>query len=245
MSKSKGQTAVLLVVILPVIILILAYTLSHGKLIYRRMKLQNATDGAAYTSALWQARGLNIISDLNWCLVAAFTAESASLKFTYPVTKAVAFSQDTVNRTFPGTSAIAGYGNFKSNFSNGMAVRLDITGMFSLKVKRIGPFKNLQYMVKDTEAGWVDQKNRGPYVLMHGSGNTEPGFTGTGTLGFGIPFMNAFAQAMPDKEDTDLRKLLNDMDVSLVTGDLWDPSYAPKLIPVSLGGPVLSKGVLH
>ncbi|OGF46204.1 MAG: hypothetical protein A2452_13360 [Candidatus Firestonebacteria bacterium RIFOXYC2_FULL_39_67] len=245
MKKTKGQTAVLLIIILPIIILILAYTLSHGKLIYRRMKLQNATDGAAYTSALWQARGLNIVSDLNWCLVAAFTAESASLKFTYPVTKSVALSQDMVNRTFPGTGAYAGYSNFKSNFSNGTAVKLDLKGMFSLKVKRIGPFKDLQYMVKDTTKGWVDQKNRGPYSLVNGLGYPEPGFIGIGAFGFGIPFMNAFAQAMPDKEDTDLRKLLNDMDVSLVTGDLWDPSYAPRLIPVSLGGPILSKGVMH
>jgi len=150
-----------------------------------------------------------------------------------------------VNRTFPGTGAFAGYSNFKNNFSNGDVVPLNPTGMFSLKVKRFGPFAALQYMVKDTERGWVNQRSRGPYVVMTGTGKAEAGFIGTGDFGFGIPFMSAVAGAMPDKEDSDLRKLLNDYDVTLVTGDLWDPSYAPKLIPVSLGVSALSKGVLH
>ncbi|MEI6845975.1 MAG: Tad domain-containing protein, partial [Candidatus Firestonebacteria bacterium] len=217
MKKTKGQTAVLLLIFLPFIFLILAYTLSNGKLIYRRIKLQNATDGAAYTAALWQARGLNIISDLNWCLLTAFTAESARLNFAYPITRSVAQAQDMVNRTFPGTAAFAGYGNFKNNFKNGIAAPLNMTGMFSLKVKRIGPFPELQYMVKDTEAGWVDQKNRGPYVLINGIGKAEPGFIGTNAFGFGIPLMDAVAQAMPAKEDSDLRKVLNDYDITLVT----------------------------
>jgi Flp pilus assembly protein TadG len=245
MKKSRGQIAVLLVIFLPVIILILAYTLSNGKLVYRRIKLQNATDGAAYTSALWQARGLNIISDLNWCLISAFTAESARGNLSYPVTKGVALAQDMVNKTFPGTGAYAGYSNFNRNFTNGKAVPLNLTGMFSLKVKRIGPFVNLQYMVKDTERGWVNQRSRGPFVLMTGLGSAEPGILGSGTFGFGIPAMGAVAEAMPDKTDSDLRKVLNDYDITLVTGDLWDPSYEPKLVPVSAGLSILTKGVMH
>ena len=245
MKKSKGQIAVLLVIFLPIIILILAYTLSNGKLVYRRIKLQNATDGAAYTSALWQARGLNIISDLNWCLVSAFTAESARGNLAYPVTKGVTLAQAMVNKTFPGTGALAGYSNFNKNFTNGKAVPLNLAGMFSLKVKRMGPFANLQYMVKDTERGWVNQRNRGPFVLIIGIGSAEPGILGSGTFGFGIPAMDAVAEAMPDKTDSDLRKVLNDYDITLVTGDLWDPSYEPKLVPVSAGLSILTKGVMH
>lgn len=245
MKKSKGQTTVLLLLFLPIILLILAYTLSNGKLIYKRIKLQNATDGAAYTAALWQARGLNVISDLNWCLVSAYTAETLTQNFTYPVTKSVILGQDMINRTFPGTGALAGYNNFSRNFSNGKVAPLSLSGMFSLKVKRFGKPIMLQYMVKDTEAAWVNQRNRGPFVLMIGFAGAETGFIGENAFGFGIPAMKAIAQAMPDKEDTDIRKLLNEYDISLVTGDLWDPSYEPKLIPVSLGLTILSKGVLH
>ncbi len=244
MKKSKGQTAVLLLVTIPVILLIISYTLSNGKLIYRKIKLQNAVDGAAYTGALWQARGLNVISDLNWALLTALTAEAASGQWDFKVSNGIRLAQDVVNQTFPGTSALAGYGNFKSNFSNGIAVRTGIEGMFSLKVKRFEVLGVKGYMVKDLERGWVNQRLDGPFTRTVGLGNAEPGFFG-GSLSFGIPMLSAFAQAMPDRDSGEPDNLLEGTGIPELAGDLWDPVYYPKLIPVSTGYGAFKKGWLH
>ena len=243
-NKSKGQTVILLIVTIPVILLIIFYTLSNGKLIYRKIKLQNASDGAAYTGALWQARGLNVISDLNWALVAAFSSEAVNPGSGFAVTKSVMLAQDMVNRTFPGTSAIASYGNFKSNFNNGNSIKLNLEGMFSLKVKRSLLLGVESYMVKDIERGWVNQRLDGPFTRTVGIGNPEPGFGGI-LNGFGIPAMTAFAQAMPDRDPRDLDSILSKNELSDLTGGLWDPSYYPKLIPVSAGFGAFKNGWLH
>ena len=244
LKKSKGQTVILLLVTIPVILLIIYYTLSNGRLIYRKIKLQNAADGAAYTGALWQARGLNVISDLNWALVTSFSAEAVSSGSGFAVTKGVMLAQDAVNKTFPGTSAIASYGNFKSNFKNGNAVRLGIKDMFSLKVKRFEFFGVESYMVKDLERGWVNQRLDGPYTQTVGLGDPEAGFGGV-QFGFAIPPLTALAQAMPDRDKRDIDKILAETGIPDLTGDLWDPSYYPKLIPVTGGFSIFKKGWLH
>ena len=244
MKRSKGQTVLLLLVTLPLLVLIISYTLSNGKLIYRKIKLQNAADGAAYTGALWQARGLNIISDLNWALVAAAAAEAASGQWDFQVSNGIKLAQDTVNQTFPGTSALAGYGNFKSNFSNGNAVKLGVDGMFSLKVKRAVLLGVESYMFKDLEKGWVNQRLDGPFTRTMGTGYPEAGFFG-GLNGFGIPVLTAFAQAMPARDPGDMEKLLSGTGVPDLAGDLWDPSYYPKLIPVSTGYGAFKNEGLH
>ena len=248
MKKDKGQTAVLLIILIPIILVILAYTLSNGKLIYERIKLQNATDGAAYTSALWSARGLNVISDLNWSLILVEGAETAKLRFDYKASKVIMKAQDTVNITFPGTGALAGMMNFKANMKEeGTSVMpAGLKGMFSLRVTRYSDEVIPMWMVKDLATGWGDQRKRGPYSRIAGQRLESGGVFNVSLLGFNIPSIYSVAQAMPYRENDELTQ--DEISACLFdSGGLWSPEFYPKLVPVTfeMNIPILNKAMLH
>jgi len=236
----------MVILIIPAIILLLAFTLAVGKLVYMKIRLQNATDGAAFTAALWQARGLNVISDLNWALTASIATETVAKKWDFKISKNIAKVQDGAKASFPGVAAFAMYTNFKTNNGGGACVPV-VTGiadakMFSLRVKR-GSYLESEYlnkimppapMVKEQEGFWVEQRKTGPLIRVGGINYPENLVFGGNLLHWKVPMQYAVASAMPlssgavpgEKE---------------YLGGLWLPNYYPKLIPFGIGFPDLTK----
>lgn len=243
MKNKRGQILVFVIIFIPVLLIVLAFTLATGKMVYYRIKLQNATDGAAYTAALWQARGLNGISDLNWALNAALVADISTLDVEFPVVRAIQKAQDAMNTSFAGASAVAMYSNFSSNIDKSKCVPflLGIKDgkMFSLKVKRTFLLKKIPvYMVKDQPEYWMDQNSTGPLIRVMGIRSPDSPVFGAGLLGSNIPMMESIAQAMP-------ARLGDEYKGTEYLGGLWDPTFYAKLKPVSARVPILKMFVLH
>ncbi|MEI7904823.1 MAG: Tad domain-containing protein [Candidatus Firestonebacteria bacterium] len=239
MKKQRGQVLVLVALAIPAIILLIAFTLAVGKLVYSKIRLQNSADGAAYTAALWQARGLNVISDLNWALLAAGGAETVSLRVDYKISKAIMKVQDGAKASFPGVAALAMYYNFKGNNGGGVCLPV-VTGlqdakMFSLRVKRYRLSEKLDtggiipsFMVKEQERFWVEQKKTGPLIrVICRNSAASPDF-GEKLLHWKIPAQYALASAMPFRSGAESGE-----EESL--GGLWLPHFYPKLIPFGIG----------
>ncbi|UCD84713.1 MAG: Tad domain-containing protein [Deltaproteobacteria bacterium] len=60
-----GQSIVFVAIVLIVLVCFLAVTINVGSQVSRKIRLQNAADAAALSGATWEARGLNIIAELN------------------------------------------------------------------------------------------------------------------------------------------------------------------------------------
>ncbi len=236
--KKRGQAYVSFILLLPAVFLALALIIGGGRLVYLRMRLQNAADGAAYSAALWQSRGLNCIADLNWALLAAEGSEVVTLNYDFKVTRAVSEAQSAAMKAFPGVSALAMYDNFGKNNGGGKCLPL-LTGlkdarMFSLRLRTK---KALLYVERDTPAFWHKQEENGPIIRVVCENPPEE-FPLSGILGRSIPEMWAVAAALPALE--------GDAGTSLsLFGDLWVPKYYPRLTAVDVKVPFLKLAVLH
>ena len=236
--KNRGQAYVSFILLLPAVFLALALVIGGGRLVYMRMRLQNAADGAAYSAALWQSRGLNCIADLNWALLAAEGSEAATLNWDFKITRAVSEAQSAAMKAFPGVSALAMYDSFGKNNGGGKCLPL-LTGlkdtrMFSLRLRTK---EKLLFVERDTPAFWLKQEESGPVIRVV-CVNPPEEFPLSGMLGSLIPEQWAVAAALPALEgDTDTS-------VSLF-GDLWVPKYYPRLTPVNVKVPFLNLAVLH
>lgn len=62
---NKGQTYIFSISALFVLVLFLIFVLYTGSLVRERIQLQNASDSSALSGAVWEARGLNLLSALN------------------------------------------------------------------------------------------------------------------------------------------------------------------------------------
>lgn len=60
-----GQSIVFVALILIVLVCFLAVTINVGSQVSQKIRLQNAADAAALSGATWEARGLNLIAELN------------------------------------------------------------------------------------------------------------------------------------------------------------------------------------
>jgi hypothetical protein len=60
-----GQSIVFVALILIVLVCFLAVTINVGSQVSRKIQLQNAADAAVLSGATWEARGLNLIAELN------------------------------------------------------------------------------------------------------------------------------------------------------------------------------------
>jgi hypothetical protein len=251
MRRQKGQILVFVVLFIPILIVILSFVLATGKMVYYRIKLQNATDAAAYTAALWQARGLNVISDLNWALIAAVGGDIALILENPTLLligdklkcfKAIQRMQDGYIKSFPGLAGMAIRANFKSNIDNAKWFPL-CDSMFSLRIRRYYVLKIKEkgvplYMEKSQPEFWIEQNKKGPFIRIIGVRFKDKIVFGGGFLGLEIPQMNAVAQAIPTREG----------DAYLGTeylGGLWDPNFYAKLSPVSARVPLVKGLVFH
>ena len=236
--RQPGQAYVTFILLLPAVLLALALVIGGGQLVYQRIRLQNAADGAAYTAALWQARGINCIADLNWALLAAEGGEAAALKWDFTVSRAISETQGAAMKAFPGVSALAMYDNFGKNNGAGKCLPL-VAGlkdarMFSLRLRTK---EKLLFVERDLPAFWLKQEESGPVIRVICS-NPPGGFPLSGVLGRQIPELWAVAAALPALEGD------SDTGVSLF-GDLWVPKYYPRLTAVNVRLPIFNLGVFH
>ncbi len=236
--KRPGQAYVAFILLLPVALLVIALVIGGGRLVYQKIRLQNAADGAAYTAALWQSRGLNCIADLNWALLAAEGGEAASLNWDFKISRAISDSQGAALKAFPGVAALAMYDNFAKNNAEGKCLPL-IAGlsdarMFSLRLRKK---EKLLFIERDTPDYWVKQEESGPVIRV--ICNNPPGdFPLSGLLGRSLPELWAVAAALP--------ALAGDSDTSVpLFGDLWIPGYYPRLTAVNIKIPFINRAVLH
>lgn len=237
MKNSRGQVLVFVLLFIPILLIILAFTLSTGKMVYYRIKLQNATDAACYTAALWQARGLNVISDLNWALLASCGGELISLKWDFKISREIQKAQDAAAKSFPGASALAMYNNFKQNIEGSTCLPVP-AGIKDMKMFSLGVKRRQIFMEKDEPARWIDQKKRGPLIRLIGIRAKDKIVFGGDFLGISIPGMYSVCQAMPYREG-DAGQNGGQL------GGLWDPSFYAKLTPVSADIPLVKGVILH
>ena len=236
--RRRGQAYVAFILLLPVALLVIALVCGGGQLVYQKMRLQNAADGAAYTAALWQARGLNCIADLNWALLAAEGGEAAALKWDFKISRAVSEAQSAAMKAFPGAAALAMYDNFAKNNGAGKCLPL-VAGlkdarMFSLRLRTK---ERLLFVERDTPAFWIKQEESGPVIRVICC-NPPGDFPLSGLLGKTLPELWAVAAALPALEGD------GDTSVSLF-GDLWIPGYYPRLTAVNVRIPFFNLAVLH
>ena len=236
--KKRGQAYVAFILLLPAVFLALALVIGGGRLVYRRMRLQNAADGAAYSAALWQSRGLNCIADLNWALLAAEGSELVTRNWDFKVTRAISEAQSSAIKAFPGVSALAMYDNFGKNNGGGkclpLLTGLNDTRMFSLRLRTK---KILLYVERDAPAFWSKQEESGPVIRVI-CVNPPEEFPLSEILGDSIPELWAVAAALPALEG-DTGKGVS------IFGDLWIPEYYPRLTAVNVRVPILNQAVLH
>ncbi|MFH1825123.1 MAG: Tad domain-containing protein [Candidatus Firestonebacteria bacterium] len=246
MKKQKGQIVVFVLLFIPVLLVILAFVLATGKMVYYRIKLQNATDAAAYTAALWQARGLNGIADLNWALVAAAGGDMAKfllLDFDFELVRIIQKVQDGAKKSFPGLAGLAAGMNFSSNIDKSIFEPLPPRiGMFSLRVRRhnmhLLKIEIPTFMEKDSPMFWVKQNETGPFIRFMSHRKDEGIPFGGCILNLGIPIMTAISQAMPYRENDEY------LDIGYL-GGLWDPNFYAKLTPISGKIPWLNGIIFH
>jgi len=87
-NDKNGQALIFVALILFVCICFLAYTINVGHRISVKIEMQNAADAATISGALWEARGLNMISILNvgmtecLALIIMYEAFDRTLDFT-------------------------------------------------------------------------------------------------------------------------------------------------------------------
>lgn len=84
LRRDEGGSVLLLSGMMAFLIAIMSlYSMDTSQAVYNRIVAQNASDGAAETAALWQARGLNLLQILNnfhyQCNATIFALESAAL----------------------------------------------------------------------------------------------------------------------------------------------------------------------
>lgn len=64
-KDEDGQSIVFVALVLIILVCFLAITINVGSQVSRKIQLQNAADAAALSGATWEARGLNLIAELN------------------------------------------------------------------------------------------------------------------------------------------------------------------------------------
>ncbi len=221
-------------------------TFNIGSIVYEKIKLQNAVDSAAITAAIWQARGLNVISDLNYALLAAtggdilkaIVSGTADMVLIRSIQKA----QLAAQTSFAGASALAAYKVFKENDDNAKCLPLP-TGlrdskMFSLRVRRQYFGEIPLHMVKDTPNYWEDQTRDGPFIRLIATKKTPSLFWGK-IIKFNKPII-AVSQACAFNDDKNTSKILK-----YLGGGLWDPTFDAKLMPISVKIPGINGLILH
>lgn len=242
--KDKGQVIVIVLLSCAFLMLFLAVTIGIGQTVNARIKMQNAVDAAALSGAIWQARGLNVISDLNYVLLAAAGGDILRALLTGAIDlqlyNATLQAQKIAAKTFPGAAGLGYRQVFKENIENAECLPAgNILKMFSLRVKRkeiniplLGKVE--LWMEKDREY-WNDQNKKGPFIrLMAVMQKQEFIFAGD-LIGLNVPKIITLAQAAPYVENEYVSM------GCIFGGGLWNPEFDAKLVPVSLPIP----GLLH
>jgi|GEM_PF-1622172 len=235
-KKSKGQVLILGLILLTAILFCLALVLYMGKNISDRIRLQNAVDAATLTAAVWQARGLNVISDLNYALLIAAGGDITKLFSTgdvdFELVKGVQKMQDDVSMSMAGAAALAGQKVFKENDPDAQCYPFPASikdgKMYSLRVKRYMLFGEVPlHMVKDKPDFWENQAETGPLIRLVAVKDSQPIRLVSRLLGKSSGRQVAVAQALPYLTDK------NEMDTG-GGGGLWNPVFNAKLVPLSV-----------
>jgi hypothetical protein len=242
-EKESGQILILVLLLILPLILFAVTVFGIGQMIDERIRLQNAIDSAALSAAIWQARGLNIITDINYPLVLTAIAALKDPQL-WPVVENFKKAQDIANKTFSGAAALSAYETFKENSGGGLCVPLPFNTteahMFSLRLRRADFLDMKLHMMKDTPNFWIEQDKKGPFVRLMGTKEGQELFWGGKMLGIKIPKIIVVAQAKPYRNEQKLSKYF-----AQFGGDLWNPTFRAKLMPVNSGLPIAKEVVLH
>lgn len=244
----KGQILIVVLFLFAAIFAFLIVTSGIGYTVRERIAMQKAVDTATISAAVWQARGLNVIADLNWVLIAAIGSDVVKAFLFGGVNTAVYDSiieaQVIASQTFPGAAGLAFRQVFKENMKNASCYPLP-TGiqdgkMFSLRVRRkeldlwiLGKIK--LWMEKDTPQFWENQKKTGPYMRLFAVKEKQPFIFGGKFVGLNVPVIRVISQAAPYLRG----------ESGFLGGGLWNPKFDAKLIPVTASIPGFNELVLH
>ena len=240
-----GQVIFVLMALATTLFMTIPFVIAVGHTIHEKLTLQRAVDAAAVSAATWQARGLNVVADLNYALVAAGIFKLVQMAAGGVITggagadmkliQAIQKAQDIATKTFPGAAGLHYRQIFKANASRGMCWPLP-TGikdakMFSLRLRRVqmkfGPIMLELWMEEDRPNFWDDQLKRGPLIRLMASREERPWPFAGSLLGERVPAVYAAAQAAP------------------WDGTMWDPDFAARLTPLTADLPGVSLLVLH
>lgn len=238
--KQQGQILIFVAVLSICVIIFIFLTIGIGQTVTNRIQMQDATDAACLSAAIWQARGLNVLADLNYVLIAGGITDLITALVTggedADLYEKVQEAQDVVAKTFPGAAGLGYRLIFKENIKDAECVPL-LTGindgkMFSLRVRRkevdlwiLGTLK--LWMELDDPDYWENQIEDGPYIRLIGIKDRENILAGYNLLGLKIPRIVTVAQAMPKGYS------------------LWNPNFSAKLVPVTANIPGIDAIIMH
>ena len=239
-KNCKGQMLIFVGVLALCLIIFILITIGIGQTVSNRIIMQDATDAACLSAATWQARGLNVIADLNYALILAAAGDLISILTSGGATarlcETIQDLQDTAAKTFPGAAGLGYRLVFKENIKDAECLPLPMGisdgKMFSLRVKReeldlwiLGTFK--LWMELDEPDYWENQMEDGPYIRLTGIKQSENILVGSNLLGLKIPRIVTVAQAMP------------------YGNSLWNPTFSAKLVPVTADIPGIDAIIMH
>jgi hypothetical protein len=246
--NEKGQIIIISVFLILVIFAGLILVIGVGYTIQQRIAMQKAVDAAALSAAVWQARGLNVISSLNYALIAAIGTDIIksilSGDINNELSRAVKYAQDITAKTIPGAAGL-GYRQIFNENMKGARCYPDPTAlgkMFSLKVKRkkidlwiLGEYE--LWMEKDMDY-WRNQKEKGPFIRLFAEKGKQKFPIGSNFLNLFIPRIFVVSQAMPYCKD-------GEGELGWLGGGLWNPRFNAKLVRITSSIPGINEIILH
>lgn len=116
MKRQRGQLVMILALIMPLLVLMLAFIVNISLLIHQKIRLQNAIDAGVYSAAASLAADLNNIADINYTINGMYQAGGAG---EYGVNWTQSMRDYEKNTSYNGEEmAQALFTKYKKDYSN-------------------------------------------------------------------------------------------------------------------------------
>ena len=212
LSSERGSVGVVVALVIFVVMGMLTMTWNTAQLSKAKMRLQNAADSAALAHAVWQARGMNVVQNINDEMYEALSL-AAKLRSVAKVIEPIAIGFDAAaNAPFVGVIfkglAIAAHtiGILTGGTAGWLAAR--ICNMFLKYIAKIYVYGsallgvwNAQQLAGDNEADPLATMN-----TSSTSGDPSTWRFGIYALGLSWPFKDAFMLPLEESKKAEIGK---------------------------------------
>ena len=103
LSSERGSVGVVVALVIFVVMGMLTMTWNTAQLSKAKMRLQNAADSAALAHAVWQARGMNVVQNINDEMYEALSL-AAKLRSVARVIEPIAIAFDAAANGYTSTA---------------------------------------------------------------------------------------------------------------------------------------------